>query len=295
MDPRTTRADQHQSLSRERPLRPVPSSPVRSVSAWSPKPLLILSAGQTVVEELSQASCQQLALSSLSGALPFEDFSMVLEEVARGSFCGLVAIRPASTWSRARNSWIRGPLPLRCRQSLCHGLRCVVQKCLPSHPFFFVVREDRGGQLQHGPASIWQLAEKMAIVQRTREAVRGSAFACELRVSRFSTSARFHQQSLSPQLRPGSRLATVARHWPSPSQLFLWQASSRTSWHHCRWTVRSTEVSAVSDRILVHSVGSNKQGPWRWRFNFSKECDQECRDEVKAMLEYSSSPWFTRL
>ena len=108
-------ADQHQSLSRERPLRPVPSSPVRSVSVWSPKTLLILSASQTDVDELSQAfSCQQLAfrqefaselLPPQSGALPFEDFSILLDEITRGSF-RLIAIPPTSTWSRARNSGI---------------------------------------------------------------------------------------------------------------------------------------------------------------------------------------------
>ena len=53
-------------------------------------------------------------------------------------------------------------------------------RCLPSRPFFFVPTEDKGGQQQHGPASIWQLAEVMAIVKRTREATRSSAFACEL-------------------------------------------------------------------------------------------------------------------
>ena len=50
-------------------------------------------------------------------------------------------------------------------------------------PFFFVAPEDRGGQQQHGPASIWQVAEVIAIVQRTREATRSSAFACELRAA----------------------------------------------------------------------------------------------------------------
>ena len=44
-------------------------------------------------------------------------------------------------------------------------------------------RQKTGGQQQHGPASIWQLAEVMAIVQRTREATRSSAFACELRAA----------------------------------------------------------------------------------------------------------------
>ena len=59
---RVTRADQHQSLIRERPSCPVPSSTVRSVSAGSPKPLLVLSSSQSVVQELAQAfSGQQLA------------------------------------------------------------------------------------------------------------------------------------------------------------------------------------------------------------------------------------------
>ena len=56
-------------------------------------------------------------------------------------------------------------------------------KSVPSRPFFFVAPEDRGGQQQHGPASIWQLAEVIAIVQRTREVTRSSAFACELRAA----------------------------------------------------------------------------------------------------------------
>ena len=87
---------------------------------------------KSVVHELSQAfSCQQLAfrqefvsellhfsiLSSQAGTLPFEDFSILLEEIACGSFSGLIVIPPASTWSRARNSGIRGPPQLRSRQS----------------------------------------------------------------------------------------------------------------------------------------------------------------------------------
>ena len=116
---RITRADPHQSLIRERPLCPVPSSTVRSVSAWSPKPLLVLSSSKSVVQELAQAfSGQQLVfrqefvsellhfsiLSSQSGTLPFEDFSMLLEEIAYGSFSGLIATPPTSTWSRASNN-----------------------------------------------------------------------------------------------------------------------------------------------------------------------------------------------
>ena len=53
-------------------------------------------------------------------------------------------------------------------------------RSFPSHHFFFVAPEDRSAKQQHGPASIWQLAEVMAVVKRTREAARSSAFVCEL-------------------------------------------------------------------------------------------------------------------
>ena len=177
--------------------------------------------GQTVVEELSQAfSCQQLAfkqefvsellhfsiLSSQLRALPFEDFSILLEEIARGSLSTLIAVPPAANWSRARNSGFRVPPQLRSRLSplgiqglhpklldqvrlhtealeLCVMALDIFCRSVPSRPFFFVALEDRGGQQQHGPASIWQLAEVMAIVQRGRDATCSDAFACELRAA----------------------------------------------------------------------------------------------------------------
>ena len=133
-------------------------------------------------------------------------FSILLEELAYGSFSGLIVIPLASTWSRARNSGVRGPPPLRSRQSplgmqglpsklldqvrehtealeLCFMALDVWCRSFPSRPFFFVAPQDRRGQQQHRPASIWQLAAVMAIVQRTREATRSSAFACELRAA----------------------------------------------------------------------------------------------------------------
>ena len=177
------------------------SSPVRSVSTCSSLPLLVLSSGQSVVAELSQAfQCQQSAfrqefasellhfslLTPHAGVLPFSGFSMLLEEITRGSFCGLIAIPPASTWSRARNSGVQGPPPLRSRGSPLgiQGLSpkfldqvkehnqalefCVMAldkwcQCFPLRPFFFVAPEERGGQINTGPASIWQFAEIMAI------------------------------------------------------------------------------------------------------------------------------------
>ena len=96
------------SQSRGDLLCPVLSSPVRSVSTCSSLPLLVLSSGQSVVSELSQAfqcnsrhlgksslpnSCIFSLLTPHAGVLPFGGFSMLLEEITRGSFCGLIAIR----------------------------------------------------------------------------------------------------------------------------------------------------------------------------------------------------------
>ena len=116
--------------------------------------------------------------------------------------------------------------------------------------------------------------------------------------SSLSTSPRLHQQSLPSQPTPGSRLAKVATQRrfleilrPSPSQLCLWERSSNTS----QRTIRNASSSAVSGRILVHGVGSNKKNPLGMEFQFRRGSDHECRDEAKAILGYSSSPWFTRL
>ena len=131
MQRKVTKADQHQSLSGERPFVSRAVFTFQFPRALQ-KNLLVLSASQSVAAELSQAfQCQQLAfrqefasellhfplLPSHSGLLPFNDVSGLLAEIIRGSFCGLIAIPPASTWSRARNSGIRGPSPLRCRYS----------------------------------------------------------------------------------------------------------------------------------------------------------------------------------
>ena len=56
-------------------------------------------------------------------------------------------------------------------------------RSFPLRPFFFVAPEDRGGQVHNGPASIWQFEEVIGITKRTCEAVRSSAFACELRAA----------------------------------------------------------------------------------------------------------------
>ena len=126
--------------------------------------------------------------------------------IARRSFCGLIAIPPASTWSRARNSGSRGPPPLRSRDSplgiqglsprLLSQVRehngalecCVMPWKCGAEVFRCVLSslsapEDRGGQVHNGPASIWQLEEVIGITKRTCEAVRSSAFACELRAA----------------------------------------------------------------------------------------------------------------
>ena len=127
-------------------------------------------------QEFASELLQLLFFSSKSSTLPFSDFSVLLEEIARGSFCGLIAIPPASTWSRARNSGNRGPPPLRSRDSPLGiqglsprllgqvrehngALECCVMalevwcRSFPLRPFFFVAPEDRGGQV-HKRSSI---------------------------------------------------------------------------------------------------------------------------------------------
>ena len=63
---------------------------------------------------------------------PFEYFSMVLDEIARGSFCGLVAIPSASTWSRAWNSR-QSPLGTRPTRGSSSSSSCAFHKiAIPS-------------------------------------------------------------------------------------------------------------------------------------------------------------------
>ena len=201
---RVTRADQHQSLIRERPLCPVPSSTVRSGPSARPNQWFRNSHRRSAANSLFSDK-SSFPNSCIFPSCRLSQEHSLLEEIAYGSFSGLIVVPPVSTWSRARNSGVRGPPPLRSRQSpmgiqglspklleqvrqhtealeLCVMALDVWCKSVPSRPFFFVAPEDRGGQQQHGPASIWQLAEVIAIVQRTREVIRSSAFACELRI-----------------------------------------------------------------------------------------------------------------
>ena len=165
----------------------MPSSSVRSVSAWSPKPLLWFSvrAKQSYMNS-HRCSADNSWLSGKSSPPNFCIFPSCRlsqghfhlkislyfwKKLLGGSFSGLIAIPPASTWSRARNSVFRGPPQLRSRLSplgiqgllpkLLHQVRlhtealelCVMAldiwcRSVPSRPSFFVAREDQGGQQQ---------------------------------------------------------------------------------------------------------------------------------------------------
>ena len=225
---RVTRADQHQSLIRERPLRPVPSSPVRSVSAWSPKPLLVLSSSQTVVHELSQAfRGHQLAfrqefvsellhfsiLSSQGGTLPFEDFSILLDEIAfllwshRNSSCfdlessqelwnpraATVTLSSITSGHTRSLPEVVGPSEGTQRNvgAMCYCSGRVVQK-LPVAPFLLC----RAGR-QRRSAATWARVD-LAVCRSDGDCSTYSSSDSQQRIRvratgrRFSTSARFH-------------------------------------------------------------------------------------------------------
>ena len=263
-------------------------------------------------------------LSSQSGTLPFEDFSILLEEIAFGSFSGLIVIPPVSTWSRARNSGVRAPPPLRSRQSpmgiqglspklleqvrqhtealeLCVMALDVWCKSVPSRPFFFVAPEDRGGQQKHGPASIWQLAEAIAIVRRTREVTRSSAFACELRATdsprplAFTSNLSFLSSRLVqgwPQLRlkadflqysgPLSRCCSCGKN----------HRVLRGLAHRGQFATQVLPVFPVSfwSAVLQATDKTLRDGVTSQKGSF-----QECGEGANEIHGYSSSPWVPNL
>ena len=193
----------------------------------------------------------------------------------------VIAIPPASTWSRARNSGVGGPSPSRSRYSLlgiqslppkllrqvrehCEVLEfCVMAldvwcRSFPSRPFFFVAPEDRGDQLHKSPASIWQLAEVMAVVKRTREAVQSSAFACALRAADSPRPLAFicnHRHLGSGMVRGWQQLQLKGDFFqctgPLRHRCSCGKASSRTSWRLSWWTIFDGIVSAVPSRIAT--------------------------------------------
>ena len=232
-------------------------------------------------------------LSSRAGAHSFEGFSILLEEMAHGSFSGLIVIPLASTGRRAKNS----PELYTGALELCVMALDVWCKCLPSSPFFFVAPEDRGGRQQHGPASIWQLAEVLAIVKRTREATRSSAFACELRAAVCPRPLAFISNlcHLSPRLVQG---------WPRLQRKGDFLKYSGPLRHNCacgkdrRTLPRGQFATPVLPLFPVgfwSTVLEATRKTLRDGVSIPKGSDHGCRDEAKAILGYSSSPWFTRL
>ena len=174
-------------------------------------------------------------------------------------------------------------------------------RSFPSRPFFFVAPEDRGGQQQHGPASIWQVAEVMTIVQRTREATRSSTFACELRAADSPRPLAFisNLSFLSAGLVQG---------WPKLQLKGDFLQYSGPLSHNCacgkphrelhgtvhrgRFATQVAPPFPVECWSLVLEATSKALGDG---VSIQAKSDQEDRDGAKAMSDCSSSLWFTRL
>ena len=172
---------------------------------------------------------------------------------------------------------------------------------LPSRPFFFVAPEDRGGQIHTGPASTWQLAEIMAITKRTREAVRSSAFACELRAADSPRPLAFIS-NLS-QLGSG-----VVQGWPWLRQKGKFLQYTGPLPHSCSCGKQHPKLLGVGQerkfargvsplcavdfwtKVLVTASNTLRDG-----VKFPEESVQDSRGEEQTRLEYSGSPWFSSL
>ena len=164
-------------------------------------------------------------------------------------------------------------------------------RCLLSRPFFFVAPEDRGGQQeQHGPASIWQLAEVMAVVKRTRQATRSSAFACELRAADSPRPLAF----ISNLSHLGSRLV---QGWSRLQLKGEFLQYSRPLRHSCSRGKPHRELRGITHgrqfatrvaplfpiefwSTVLEAVGTALGDG----VSIQKKGDQEHRDEAKAML-----------
>ena len=174
-------------------------------------------------------------------------------------------------------------------------------QCFPMRPFFFVAPEDRGGQIHTGPASIWQFAEIMAITKRTREAVRSSAFACELRAADSPRPVAFIS-NLS-QLGSG-----VVHGWPKLRQKGNFLEYIGPLSHSCSCGRQHTKLIGVGQerkfvtgmsplftvdfwtKVLVTASKTLRDG-----VKFPEESVQDSQSEEQTGLEYSGSPWFSSL
>ena len=135
----------------------------------------------------------------------------MLDESGRGSFSVLFIVPAASTWSRARNSKTQGPPPLRSR---CCSLgidavnsmflRQVFQHdqtaefCFMAlemrleyqldRPSLFVAPEDRDGNVDYGPSSLWQLAAVVHVMWLAAAHVRASFGLWSFHTRQFSSA-----------------------------------------------------------------------------------------------------------
>ena len=162
-------------------------------------------------------------------------------------------------------------------------------------------RQKTGGQQQHGPASIWQLAEVMAIVQRAREATRSSAFTCEPwaadspRPLAFISNLSFLSAGLV-QGWPKLQLKGDFLQYSGPLCLSCACGNPHRELrgidHRGRF---ATQVAPLFPVVFWSSVLEGTGKALRDGVSIQNRSDQENRDGAKAMSDYSSSPWFTML
>ena len=141
----------------------------------------------------------------------------------------------------------------------------------------------------------------MAIVQRTREATRSSAFACELRAADSPRPLAFisNLSFLSAGLVQG---------WPKLQLKGDFLQYSGPLSHSCACGNPHRELRGIDHRgrfatqvapmFLVVFWSSVLEGigkALRDGVSIQNRSDQEDRDGAKAMSDYSSSPWFTML
>ena len=175
-------------------------------------------------------------------------------------------------------------------------------KSVPSRPFFFVAPEDRGGQQQHGPASIWQLAEVIAIVQRTREVTRSSAFACRATGRRFSTSPRLHQQtclfSTHASFKAGHSSGSKETSCSIQARSVAAVLAGRIIGYFAAWLTEDSS-QRKSCRCFRSASGQRcckqQAKPLGMASQVRRGSSQACGEGANEIHGYSSSPWVANL
>ena len=130
--------------------------------------------------------------------------------------------------------------------------------------------------------------EVMAVVQRAREAVRSSAFPCELRAADSPRPLAF----ISNICHLGSGLVRGSPKLQPKGD--FWQNVTAVRVVNFIVNFAASLPKDSSRHESLHCFQSSSGPHWADGVSIPKKSDQEYRDDLKAMLEFSSSHWFTR-